>query len=102
MKKILILTAVAGLSFLPSVANAQERLGEGAMGALAGALVGGPIGLVAGGVVGYTPGRRLRRAGVSKGIGIIVMSIIAGSLCPLSPVSGAIIRIYEATHRYPA
>jgi hypothetical protein len=55
-KKLLILTAIAGLSFLPSIANAQERLGDGALGALAGAVVGGPIGLVAGGVVGYTAG----------------------------------------------
>jgi len=47
---------LAGLSFLPSIANTQERLGDGAMGALAGALVGGPVGLVAGGVVGYTAG----------------------------------------------
>jgi hypothetical protein len=37
-------------------ALAQERLGDGAMGALAGALVGGPIGLVAGGIVGFTAG----------------------------------------------
>jgi hypothetical protein len=56
MKKLLIMAAIAGISFLPSVANAQERLGDGAMGALAGALVGGPIGLVAGGVVGYSAG----------------------------------------------
>jgi hypothetical protein len=37
-------------------ASAQERLGDGALGALAGVLDGGPIGLVAGGVVGYTAG----------------------------------------------
>jgi hypothetical protein len=56
MKRLSILAAIVGLSFLPSLANAQERLGDGAMGALAGALVGGPVGLVAGGVVGYTAG----------------------------------------------
>jgi hypothetical protein len=56
MKQLLILAAIAGISFLPAAANAQERLGDGAMGALAGALVGGPVGLVAGGVVGYTAG----------------------------------------------
>jgi hypothetical protein len=55
-KTLLITTAIAGLFLLPSLAKAQERLGDGAMGALAGALVGGPIGLVAGGVVGYTAG----------------------------------------------
>jgi hypothetical protein len=56
MKKLLIMAAIAGMFFLPFVANAQERLGDGAMGALAGALVGGPVGLVAGGVVGYSAG----------------------------------------------
>ncbi len=50
------MTAIAGILLLPSLAKAQERLGDGAMGALAGALVGGPVGLVAGGVVGYTAG----------------------------------------------
>lgn len=72
-KALLIMAAIAGVSLLPSVANAQERLGGGAMGAL----VGGPVGLVAGGVVGYTAGRQLHRAGTSKGTGIIAMSIIA-------------------------
>jgi len=56
MKRLSIMAAIAGLSFLPFLANAQERLGDGAMGAVAGALVGGPVGLVAGGVVGYTAG----------------------------------------------
>jgi hypothetical protein len=66
MKKLLIMAAIAGLS-LPSVANAQERLGDGAMGALAGALVGGPIGLVAGGVVGYTAGPSIASSWGLKG-----------------------------------
>lgn len=57
MKKQLLPTAaIVGILFLPLPLNAQERLGDGAMRALAGALVGGPIGLVAGGVVGYTAG----------------------------------------------
>lgn len=56
MKKLLMIAAIAGISLLPSVAIAQERLGDGAMGALAGAVVGGPVGLVAGGVIGYTAG----------------------------------------------
>ncbi|MGB6175526.1 MAG: hypothetical protein WBF43_04115 [Methylocella sp.] len=47
MKKLLMIAAIAGPSFLPSAANAQERLGDGAMGALAGAVVGGPVGLTA-------------------------------------------------------
>jgi hypothetical protein len=56
VKKLSIAAAMAALFVLPSLANAQERLGDGAMGALAGALVAGPVGLVAGGVVGYTAG----------------------------------------------
>ena len=54
--RLLMVVAIAGLLLLPSLASAQERLGDGAMGALAGALVGGPVDLVAGGVVGYTAG----------------------------------------------
>ena len=46
----------AGLSVAPGVAAAQERLGDGAMGAAAGALVAGPVGAIAGGLVGYTVG----------------------------------------------
>jgi hypothetical protein len=60
-KMLLITAAIAGISLLPSIANAQERLGDGAMGALAGVLVGG----------------QLLRAGASEGTGIIAMSIIA-------------------------
>ena len=55
-KSLAIMIAIAGISFAPVAAHAQERLGDGAMGALAGALVGGPVGLIAGGVVGYTAG----------------------------------------------
>jgi sugar phosphate permease len=56
MNRLLIMAAIAALIFLPAAARAQERLGDGALGALTGALVGGPVGLVAGGVVGYTAG----------------------------------------------
>ncbi len=67
MKKLLIMAAIAGVAFPPFVANAQERLGDGAMGALAGALVGGPVGLVAGGVVGYTAGPAIASSWGLKG-----------------------------------
>ncbi|MGH6867468.1 MAG: hypothetical protein ACREDA_01055 [Methylocella sp.] len=67
MKRFLIAAAFAGISFLPSFANAQERLGDGAMGALAGALVGGPVGLVAGGVVGYSAGPAIASSWGLKG-----------------------------------
>jgi hypothetical protein len=67
MKKLLIMAAIAGMAFLPSVANAQERLGDSAMGAVAGALVGGPIGAVAGGVVGYSAGPAIASSWGLKG-----------------------------------
>ncbi len=76
MKRFLVVAASAGISFLPSFAKAQERLGDGAMGALAGVLVGGPIGLVAGGVVGYTTGAAMASSGGLKGTGIIATRVI--------------------------
>ncbi len=51
----------AGLLLAPTFASAQERLGDGAMGAIAGAIVGGPIGAAAGGLVGYTAGPAIAR-----------------------------------------
>jgi hypothetical protein len=56
-------TAVIALA--PIAAGAQERLGDGAMGAVAGAIVGGPVGAVAGGIVGYTAGPN-----IARGLGI--------------------------------
>ncbi len=50
------LVVIAGISCATVSAQAQERLGDGALGALAGAVVAGPVGLVAGGIVGYTAG----------------------------------------------
>ena len=52
---------VAGLALTSGIAAAQERVGDGLMGAAAGAIVGGPIGAVAGGVVGYTAGPHISR-----------------------------------------
>jgi len=46
----------------PTVACAQERVGETALGALSGAIVGGPIGLVVGGVIGLTAGPSISNA----------------------------------------
>jgi hypothetical protein len=46
----------ASLMFAPVMASAHERIGDAAMGAAAGALVAGPIGLVAGGAIGYVEG----------------------------------------------
>jgi hypothetical protein len=50
-----------GLFLAPTLVDAQERLGDGAMGAVAGAIVGGPVGAVAGGVIGYTAGPDIAR-----------------------------------------
>jgi hypothetical protein len=66
MKKFLAIAALtAGIAFAPAAAGAQERVGNAAMGAVAGGLVAGPVGAVAGGAIGYTQGRR-----ISRGLGI--------------------------------
>jgi hypothetical protein len=54
--KLWVTVAIIAISCAATGAIAQERLGDGALGAVAGALVGGPIGAVAGGVIGYTAG----------------------------------------------
>jgi hypothetical protein len=54
---------VAGaLLLVPTVASADERVGDAALGALSGVLVGGPIGAVAGGVIGFTAGPSISSA----------------------------------------
>lgn len=55
MKKTLAIAVVA-LALMPRLAAAGERPADAALGALSGALVFGPVGLVAGAVVGYTAG----------------------------------------------
>jgi hypothetical protein len=55
MKKM-IAAAVIATALAPLGAQAQERAGEAALGALSGAVVFGPVGAVAGAVVGYTAG----------------------------------------------
>ncbi|MBO0733671.1 MAG: hypothetical protein J2P49_05000 [Methylocapsa sp.] len=67
MSRFLLASGLALLLFLPEAAGAQERLGDGALGALAGAVVGGPVGLVAGGVVGYTAGPAIASSWGFKG-----------------------------------
>ena len=57
MKTLVALGVMAvSAAFLPSAAGAHERSGDAALGAIAGAVVAGPVGLVAGGVIGYTAG----------------------------------------------
>lgn len=54
MRKIII--AVTLVVALAPAAQAEERVGDAALGALSGAVVLGPVGAVAGAVVGYTAG----------------------------------------------
>lgn len=59
---------IAGAAALISAqVVAQERLVDGAGGALAGAIVAGPVGLVAGGVIGYAGGPDIARGMGLKG-----------------------------------
>ncbi|HLH11707.1 MAG TPA: hypothetical protein VKV77_07515 [Methylovirgula sp.] len=55
MRKILPVLVLA-MTVAPSCVFAQERAVDGALGAVAGAVVAGPVGLVAGVVVGATAG----------------------------------------------
>jgi hypothetical protein len=59
--KTFMATIVAALA-LASSAQAQDRAGPAALGALSGAVVLGPVGLVAGAVIGYTAGPEIGRA----------------------------------------
>jgi hypothetical protein len=61
MKHKLVVVAVAML-LLPAAAQAQERVGDAALGALSGAVVLGPVGAVAGALVGYTAGPHIAGA----------------------------------------
>ena len=65
MKTFLVAGALACGLLLAPAAQAGERVGDGLLGAAAGAAVGGPIGAVAGGVIGYSHGPR-----ISRGIGV--------------------------------
>ena len=55
------IACVAALALMPVGAAAQERAGNAALGAIAGAVVFGPIGAVAGAAVGYTAGQGIAR-----------------------------------------
>jgi hypothetical protein len=67
MKRKLVVLAAAML-LLPVTAQAQERVGDAALGALSGAVVLGPVGAVAGALVGYSAGPNIAGAwGVRHG-----------------------------------
>ena len=61
MKTLIAITAAA-LALAPAFARADERVGDAALGALSGAVVLGPVGLVAGAVIGYTAGPAISRS----------------------------------------
>jgi hypothetical protein len=54
--KTMIAIAVIATALAPLGALAQERVGDAALGGLSGAVVFGPVGVLAGAVVGYTTG----------------------------------------------
>jgi hypothetical protein len=65
MRTVALSVLLSTLMLVPVAAG--ERLGDGAMGALAGAVVAGPVGLVAGGVIGYAAGPNIsERLGINK------------------------------------
>jgi len=49
-------TLAAAIPLAPAPGRASERAGDAALGAVAGAVVAGPVGLLGGGVIGYTAG----------------------------------------------
>jgi hypothetical protein len=61
MTKALIAVAMI-LLLAPSVALAQHRAGDAALGAVSGAVVLGPVGAVAGAFIGYSAGPAIARS----------------------------------------
>lgn len=55
-KKLLVAVLALGMSLVGAEAYADNRAVDGVLGAGAGALVFGPVGLVAGGVIGFAAG----------------------------------------------
>jgi len=59
--------AATAIALAATPAAAGERIGDAALGALAGAVVLGPVGAVAGGVVGYVKGPNIAHGMGLKG-----------------------------------
>jgi hypothetical protein len=56
LKVAVAFVSAFGLSLMVTTAHAGSRMVDGVLGAGAGALVAGPVGLIAGGVIGYSAG----------------------------------------------
>jgi hypothetical protein len=67
MKRIVTVAFVAAALLAPAAANAGERVLDGALGGVSGAIVFGPVGLVAGGLTGYVAGPSIARGLGLKG-----------------------------------
>ena len=67
MKRFVTVALVAAALVTPAVASAGERVVDGALGAVSGAIVFGPVGLVAGGLTGYVAGPHIARGLGLKG-----------------------------------
>ncbi len=65
MKSVFATAIVAVALLVPAAASAGERVTDMALGAASGALVAGPVGLVAGGVIGFAAG-----PDIARGMGI--------------------------------
>jgi hypothetical protein len=68
IRKSLVAALALGLSLAAGQALADDRGIDGLLGAGAGALVFGPVGLVAGGVIGYSAGPKIN-CGLRGGCG---------------------------------
>jgi hypothetical protein len=68
IRKTFVAALALGLSLASAEALADERGLDGLLGAGAGALVFGPVGLVAGGVIGYSAGPHIN-CGLRGGCG---------------------------------
>jgi hypothetical protein len=77
------LTAAAMILLLaPSVALAQHRAGDAALGAVSGAVVLGPIGAVAGAFIGYSAGPAIARSwGIDRSARCDSAGRLRGSAC---------------------
>ena len=56
MRHVVAIAFVTLALLAPSAASAGERVVDAALGAASGAIVAGPVGLVAGGVIGFAAG----------------------------------------------